>query len=103
MTTEIIYITQYHQDFQTIKDNTINEYGNNCIICNTTENLEITTILPEDIYLELSHETWNNIILCKSCKSKLDYKNQENPNGFKNMISLIKQEYANKIQWLKNL
>lgn len=40
MTTEIIYITQYHQDFQTIKDNTINEYGNNCIICNTTEDLK---------------------------------------------------------------
>lgn len=103
MTTEIIYITQYHQDFQTIKDDIINEYGNNCIICNTTEDLEITTILPEEIYLELSHETWNNIILCKSCKSKLDHKNKENPNGFKNMISLIKQEYANKIQWLKNL
>lgn len=103
MTTEVIYITQYPQDFQTIKETVTREYGNKCIICNSTQEVEITTILPEEVYLELSHETWNNILLCRCCKTKLDNLNKKDKNGFKNLLFLIKQEYNNKILWLKSL
>ena len=92
MKTEVIYITQYPTDYQTLKKEVTREYGSSCLICNSTEDLEITTILPEDIYLELSYETWNNTVLCKSCKTKLDYRNRKNKNGFKNLIILIKEE-----------
>lgn len=103
MKTEVIYITQYLKDPQTLQKEVTKEYDSKCLICNSTEDLVITTILPEEIYLELSHETWNNILLCKCCKTKLDYKNKKNTNGFKNMTLLIKEEYKNKIGWLKNL
>ena len=103
MKTEVIYITQYPKNPETLQKEVTEEYDSKCLICNSTEDLVITTILPEELYLELSYETWNNILLCKSCKTKLDYKNKKNTNGFKNIIILIKEEHKTKISWLKNL
>ena len=90
---QVIYLTEYEKKYDTIIRQTTQDYGTNCIICQTPENITITPILPESIYTELAHERWNNIPLCKYCQEKLEDKNAANPNGIRNLIQLIKQEH----------
>lgn len=101
MTNQIVYLTQYNKDYQSLQEEVLEDYKKKCIICNTKENITITNILPEEIYTELAYETWNNIPLCKYCNQKLTDKNRTQPNGIKNLIELIKLEDKKHVKWLR--
>ena len=101
MDDEVIYITRYPRDYQETIDYCIKEYTNKCVICQSQVDIHITNILSEEIYPELTHETWNNIPLCNCCRKKLEHLNNNDNNGFKNILTLIHDEYKKKINWIK--